>query len=238
MKLVKRGQNSDKEALEELGLKEVTPLGYKPRSNKTLTNIAKQFKVMTRITCAARMLRRTVLRDVCQYLMGLLHFVAQYKLKKTLKYTINRAEVLETMEVMLSFLISFLKSIGDTNGEAKLMQLQQVVQRAMHSDKHSINFLGMDEPVSISVQSFNKVPRFSRLQIMYSASQTMSVIGQHMKDDVTKTVNMAMCSFLDWIATEAYPDNRLVTAIDGADTCDFLLEELNCLCKLVQNSVI
>lgn len=236
MKLVKRGQNNVEEALEELGLNQITPPGYKPRSNKTLTSIAKQFKVMARITCAARMLGRTVLRDVCYDLLGLLHFVARFKLKKTLKYTINRAEVLETMEVMLSSMISFLKSIGDTNGEARLMQLQQVVQRATHGDKDAMNFLEMDEPVSISMQSFKKVPRFSRMQIMYSASQTMSVIGQHMKDDITKTVNLAMCSFLDWMATEAYPDNRLVTAIDGADACDSLLEELNCLCKLVQNS--
>lgn len=112
-------------------------------------------------------------------------------------------DVLESMDDMVTSLSTFLKSIGDNKGEATFTHLREKCTGTRQGDKDS----ELENVPTFRLTPMWKMPHFAMHKAMYS--ETLEMVGIHLGDQAMKNVNLGLCSYLSWIAREAFPERDL-----------------------------
>ena len=226
-KKVRQGQDADEDALRDLGLTKVNYIPPVILDKARISELQKHFAIMGRIACGAKLLGRETLLQACEHFMGIILFVAKFKLKKKLIFHPARDDILETMESMVNSTKTFLNSIRESTAEANLARVLTMIRRAQNGDKECIKFFKLSKLPLLQLDLVRKVPYFSSLQNQFNCYQTYALGGEHLKDDAFKVVATALCSYINWIARESEPNRQIVCKVDGSDICTSLLEELH-----------
>ena len=148
-------------------------------------------------------------------------------------------KVLDNCAEMVASWQRFLAKIGNKNGERVMGQLHSVIADCRNGDQDAITFLRLDEDYAqTSVDEIGKVPHFTRLSSDFLAFTLMSVVGKHMGQQCFEKVGVLMCSYLKWMASEAYKDRTLEAPLDNDFIYGSLVTEVEALARVGSKYVV
>ena len=142
-------------------------------------------------------------------------------------------KVLDNCAEMVASWQRFLAKIGNKNGERVMGQLHSIIADCRNGDQDAITFVRLDEDYAqTSVDEIEKVPHFSRLSSDFLAFTLMSVVGKNMGQQCFEKVGVLMCSYLKWMASEAYKDRTLEAPLDNDFIYGSLATEVEALARM------
>ena len=219
-----KAQDGDEDAIRELGVSRIPPELEDRSPSLTWRTLKSDFKEIVAISFAATILGHTFLQETTTKLLSMFVYVAKIKFKKQIKVTPTVDRVLDNCPEMVASWQTFLGKIGNKDGEKVMGQLHSIIADCQNGDPDAITFLGLDqEQAEISIDEMRKVPHFTRLSSDFLAFLLMAIVGQHMSEKSSERVGVLMCSYLKWVASEAYKDRSLEPPLDD----DFIFGSLS-----------
>ena len=208
LKKVSQRKDGNQEAIDQLGLTNFEQPKPVERSNVSLKTLQKHYTIVSQVVHSASALGLHTLKGVCEEFLSILEFVGKFKLKKKLRWKVNRNDILQTMQVLVESFASWLKDIHENNGEVVLNQLHARIRRASLGDDGCLKLLKLDERPKIIVLPMTKVPKLTTLKLQYQLAQTLSTIGLYM-NTLMQNINLGLMSYLAWMAGEAFPKQQI-----------------------------
>ena len=229
--LASRGMHGDEQAIEALHLSNVADLDYQSLPEKLTKDILERiYTLSAKAALSGKCLGIDLLKSSATHVMEMTQLLASKELKCSLKYTLDKDDVVRQMSALCKDRYQWLKSLGEKEGSPTLKELQwlsETIAYAHQGDDVSLDLLNLKRLPTLKISKPEKVPSHMSLHVDFKRASEIASFGRYSLDSTLRIVNVLGMSIFEYMAGKYYPDSKKVNSqIDGQDVSSTLYEEL------------